>query len=173
MTEDDVAYYFTRFDKGLESSICIGFHAHNNMGMAFANVRSFIKMHGERQIIVDSCADGMGQGAGNMQTEVLMDYLNRFYGKRYSIDRIYDVCEVVEHFNVNRLWGYAPARFISAANGTAYKYADALRRKYGLEMREINHILKVIPEEMRYRFTEENMEKLLTLYYGKGDKVEI
>lgn len=161
MTEDDVAYYFTRFDRELDSSIRIGFHAHNNMEMAFANVMSFVKNCGKREIIIDSCADGMGQGTGNLQTEVIMNYLNRVAGKNYSLENVFDVCETVGRFNVNRLWGYSPARFIPAVNGTAYKYALALQNKYGLSLREIHGILSNISEELRYRYTPENAEELM------------
>lgn len=164
MTEDDVAYYFGRFDRELAPEIKIGFHAHNNMEMALPNVISFIKNCGSREIIIDSCADGMGQGTGNLQTEVIMNYLNRSCGKDYSLDKVFDVCETVGKFNVNRLWGYLPARFISAVNGTAYKYALALINKYGMSLSEIDSILSDIPEELRYRYTPENAEKLVKMH---------
>lgn len=163
MTEEDVAYYFERFDRELDPSIKIGFHAHNNMEMALPNVMSFIKNHGDREIIIDSCADGMGQGTGNLQTEVIMAHLNRSYEKSYCLDKIFDVCEAVGKFNVNRLWGYSPARFIPAVNGTAYKYALALKNKYKMSLSEIYSVLSNIPEELRYRYTPENAEKLVQL----------
>lgn len=162
MTEEDVAYYFGRFDRELDPSVKIGFHAHNNMEMALPNVISFIRSCGDREIIIDCCADGMGQGTGNLQTEVIMNYLNRSCKKDYSLDKIFDVCQAVEKFNVNRLWGYSPARFIPAVNGTAYKYALALRNRYKMSLSEINGILSDIPEELRYRYTPENAEKLVS-----------
>lgn len=167
MTEEDVAYYFGRFDRELDPKIKIGFHAHNNMEMALPNVMSFIKKRGDREIIIDSCADGMGQGTGNLQTEVIMNYLNRNYEKNYLPDKIFDVCEAVAKFNVNRLWGYSPTRFIPAVNGTAYKYALALKNRYGMSLSEIYCILSNIPEELRYRYTPENAEKLVKLYIGQ------
>lgn len=168
MTEADVTYYSERFDRELDPSIKIGFHAHNNMEMALPNVMSFIKNCGSREIIIDSCADGMGQGTGNLQTEVIMNYLNRNYGKSYSLDRVYDVCETVGKFNSNRLWGYSPARFIPAASGTAYKYALALTNKYGMSLAEIYSILSNIPEDLRYRYTPENAERLV-----RGSSIDV
>ncbi|MGN0666762.1 MAG: hypothetical protein ACI4KF_09580 [Huintestinicola sp.] len=173
MTEEDVAYYFGRFDRELAPSIKIGFHAHNNMEMALPNVLSFIKNCGSREIIIDSCADGMGQGTGNLQTEIIMNYLNRMYGKNYCLDKVFDVCETIGKFNSNRLWGYLPARFIPAVNGTAYKYALALKNKYGMSLAEIHSILSNISEELRYRYTPENAEKLVIdsgIYVNKDGK---
>ncbi len=162
MTQKDVSYYFERFDKELHPSVKIGFHAHNNMEMALPNVMHLINCCKSREIIIDSCADGMGQGTGNLQTEVIMNYLNRNYDKNYSLEKILEVCQIVGKFNVNRLWGYCPERFIPAVNGTAYKYAMALKNKYSMSLGEIHNALSNIPEELRYRYTPENAEKLVS-----------
>lgn len=167
MTEKDVEYYFTRFDRELDPAIKIGFHAHNNMEMAMTNVISFIKNQGNREIIIDSCADGMGQGTGNLQTEVIANYLNRSGQKNYSLKNILNVCEAVNKFNINRLWGYSPSRFIPAVCGTAYKYALELKTKYGMDLAESYDILSQISEELRYRYTPQNAQKLVS-EFGKG-----
>ena len=43
---------------------CIGFHAHDNMGLAFANVLQASHWH-----IYDTTVTGMGRGVGNAKTE--------------------------------------------------------------------------------------------------------
>lgn len=164
MTEKDVEYYFTRFVRELDPSIKIGFHAHNNMEMALPNVMSFIKGCGNREIIIDSCADGMGQGTGNLQTEVIANYLNRNYEKNYGLKDIFDVCQTVGKFNSDRLWGYRPERFIPAVCGTAYKYALELKNKYGIGLAESYDILNTISDELRYRYTPQNAQQLVSEY---------
>lgn len=161
MTENDVVELFRCFDKGLLPSIRIGFHAHNNMNLAFANVLAFIRISGERKIIIDSCALGMGQGAGNLQTEIIADYLNSSHGTQYNFNSILEICEMIEEHNKDKLWGYTVERFISAARKTAYKYAVALRDKYNLSFAEIDNILQNMPEGLRHRYTVENVERLL------------
>ena len=52
-------------------------------------------------------------------------------------------------------------RLIPALHKTAYKYAVALRKHYGLKLSEINNILSAVPEELRHRYTPENTEQLL------------
>ncbi len=53
-------------------SIEIGFHGHNNMELAFAN--SLAAMNAGCDI-VDSTILGMGRGAGNLKTELMLTYL--------------------------------------------------------------------------------------------------
>ncbi len=52
----------------------VGFHAHDNMGLAFANTLAAI---GAGATIVDSSVLGMGRGAGNLRTEQLLAYLEK------------------------------------------------------------------------------------------------
>ncbi len=52
----------------------IGFHAHNNLGMAIANSLAAVKAGAQ---IVDGTARGFGAGAGNAQLEVLVAVLHR------------------------------------------------------------------------------------------------
>lgn len=56
----------------------ISFHAHNNLQLAFSNTIMAIEL---RAFSVDATAFGMGRGAGNLPTELLLKYL----GKDYSI----------------------------------------------------------------------------------------
>lgn len=161
MQTQDVLRLFSIFDKGLNKNIRIGFHAHNNMNLAFSNVLSFIGIETERSIIVDSCAIGMGQGAGNLQTEVIAHYMNANYSADYNYKEILEVCELVERFNVQNVWGYSVTRLLPAIHKTAYKYAVALRNQYGLSYADIDCVFRNMPEELRHRYTPENTLELL------------
>lgn len=163
MGEADVTALFNKYNSKLNKDIKIGFHAHNNMNLAFSNVLSFIKNDNERDIIIDSCIMGMGQGSGNMQTEIITNYINEAYGCRYNFDYILDACEIVGKYNADSLWGYSVTRFLPAIHKTAYKYALSLRNKYKLTYRDIDRVLKNIPEELRHRYTPENTIELLRL----------
>ena len=52
----------------------MGFHGHNNLEMALGNTITAINEGCE---IVDATITGMGRGAGNLRTELLMIYLNK------------------------------------------------------------------------------------------------
>jgi 4-hydroxy 2-oxovalerate aldolase len=163
MNSDDVHAYFDRYDKGLKQSIYIGFHPHNNINLAYANSVEFLKIESNRKIIVDSCIMGIGQGAGNLQTELITPHLNREYGKSYNYDMILDACEIVDMFWQESIWGYSPVYMLPAINNTAYKFAVELRHKHNLQFKEINRLLSSIPEDIRHRYTPQNTARLLEL----------
>lgn len=161
MMPSDIDRLFRQYDVRLGAEIAIGFHAHNNMGLAYSNALSFIGRETDRRLIVDSCAIGMGQGAGNLQTEVIADRLNKACGRSYDYGAILDVCDIVQKYCSEALWGYSVTRLLPAIHRTAYKYAISLRQHYGFTYREIDGILKNMPEELRHRYTPENTKQLL------------
>lgn len=163
MNSDDVLNYFNVFDKGLKQSICIGFHPHNNINLAFANSIDLLKIQSNRKIIVDSCIMGIGQGAGNLQTELITSHLNREYGKSYDYNAILDACEIIDEYWKESIWGYSPTYMLSAINNTAYKFAVEMRYKYKLQFKEIHRLLIGISEDIRHRYTPQNTIKLLEL----------
>lgn len=161
MQPDDVFRFFYKYDKLLDKEIKIGFHAHNNMSMAYSNSISFINIETNRDLICDSCAIGMGQGAGNLQTEMIAFKLNEIQKNKYNYDKILDICEIIEPYMSETMWGYSVTRLLPALYKTAYKYSVSLRKHYGLSYSQINSILSNIPEELRQRYTPENIVQLL------------
>jgi 4-hydroxy 2-oxovalerate aldolase len=164
MTEQDIKRFFSMYDNGLNPSIKIGFHAHNNMNLAFSNALAFINQRSDREIIVDCCCLGMGQGAGNLQTEIIIDHLNKYHGASYDYDAVLNACEIADKYWKPGLWGYSLTRLLPAINNTAYKFSAALREKYKLSFSEIHNILKNIPEEHRHRYTPESTAELLKIF---------
>ena len=163
MQADDVERLFEFYNKRLDPTIKIGFHSHNNLNLAFSNVQHFLKIAGDREIIIDATATGMGQGAGNIQTEIILPYLNRYYGKSYDYDELLEVCEQVEQLNPVGQWGYSVSMALPAIYNTAYKYATIMRSKMGMSYPQINKILQNIPGELRHRYTEENLNTVLKM----------
>lgn len=53
-------------------SIPVGFHGHNNVELAFANALAAIEGGAD---YLDSTVTGMGRGAGNLKTEMIVSYL--------------------------------------------------------------------------------------------------
>ena len=165
MEPQDIKHLFRYMDNGLRKDIRIGFHAHNNMDLAYSNVRNFISLNTERELIVDSCVTGMGQGAGNMQTELLIPYMNEYFEKNYNYEPILDVCDYLDREMIPaNLWGYSVTRLLPALYKTAYKYALMMRNKYNISFKDINTILRDMPDDMRNRFTKGNLEFLISKY---------
>ncbi len=161
MQKSDIESLFHRYDAGLKHSIKVGFHAHNNMNLAFANVLALLAIETERDLVIDCCMLGMGQGAGNLQTELIIDHFNKNYGTAYDYAAVLRACEEIEPYWGEAAWGYSLPRLLPAIHKVAYKYATAFRHTYHLSYSEMDHIFRNIPEEFRHRYTRENATELL------------
>lgn len=93
MTMDDVKARVAALKSAL--SIRVGFHGHNNLGMAVAN--SVVAI-GEGADMIDVSCGGLGAGAGNTQGEALVAVLNKM-GIETGID-VMRLAEVAERLVV-------------------------------------------------------------------------
>ena len=164
MESKDVIRLYNFFNERLNSNVRIGFHAHNNINLAFANAITFIEQaqHTKnRKIILDSCATGMGQGTGNLQSEIIANYLNEKYDKHYDYSSILDVCEIVSTMLKDNTWGYSVTRLLPAIHHAAYKYAVSMRHKYHLTFNEIDSVFRDMPNDLKQRYTPDNLKNVL------------
>lgn len=82
MFKDDIKKYFEEIRK--VSNISVGFHAHDNLGLAIANNLASIEMGLD---FVDSSLQGLGRSSGNASTELLvLNLIKRGY--KLNIDYI-------------------------------------------------------------------------------------
>ena len=101
----------------LEEDIAFGFHAHNNMQLAFANVIEFLNSDTTRELYVDGSIYGMGRGAGNAPVELLMEYLNR-RGAAYNISVILKAYQdFIQPIFEKFYWGYNHPYYLTASKG--------------------------------------------------------
>lgn len=100
MLPHDAATRVAALREGLD--IPVGFHAHNNMGLAIGNTLAAIEAGAT---LVDSCLRGLGAGAGNAATEVLAAVLDK-HGTNPGLDvfKLMDAAEYIvapmQHFQV-------------------------------------------------------------------------
>ena len=69
-----------RFRKVL--TIPLGFHGHNNLEMAFTNARMAIDYGAD---LIDCTITGMGRGAGNLKTELMLTYLKATNNLQFNL----------------------------------------------------------------------------------------
>ena len=74
MKTSELINYIKSVKKVMNKNIKIGFHGHNNLGIANANCIAAIE---NGVSIVDTSMLGMGRGAGNAITESLAAYMQR------------------------------------------------------------------------------------------------
>ena len=91
MLPDDVTARISALRMGLPEDIQIGFHGHHNLGMGVANSLAAIEAGADR---IDGSAAGLGAGAGNTPTEVLVAVLDRM-GATHDVD-LYAIMDVAE-----------------------------------------------------------------------------
>jgi len=85
-----------------KTNVKLGFHGHNNLEMALANTITAINEGCE---IVDSTITGMGRGAGNLRTELLLIYLNKKGDINISFDDLSTTVSLFEEMKKNYGWG--------------------------------------------------------------------
>ena len=89
----------------------LGFHGHNNLELALAN--SIIAIE-EGCEIIDCTVSGIGRGAGNLKTELLMIYLAKTLSTT-NLDSLCDTVSIFEKLRANYQWGTNIPYMISGA----------------------------------------------------------
>lgn len=164
MRKNDVLRMFYLVDNNLNKKICIGFHSHNNLQLSFSNAQELIQMHSRREIIIDSSVFGMGRGAGNLCTELLAKYINENVEDKYDIIPMLEIMdEFIMPIYAKHPWGYSAPYYIAAVNNCHPNYATYLVNKQTLCVRDINAIIKSIPEEKRHLYDAD----LIAGYYNE------
>ena len=165
MTLDEFQKYLILAQNNLDSSISLGYHSHNNMQLAFSNAISMCSKKLNREIILDSSIYGIGRGAGNLNTELIADYLNRSYNKNYNTVPLLEVIdELLASLMAKKSWGFSPAQFLSASYNCHPNYATYLVNKNTNYIVSIKKILDKIPEEKKSSFDKDFIETLYRNY---------
>ena len=163
---DDVDRIYTLVDHNLAEDIAIDFHSHNNYQLSFAFAQEIIRLsNGKREIILDGTLNGMGKGAGNLNTELIVDYLVRKRNYDYDFDAILDVIDdYIHNYHLQHPWGYS----IPALMGGIYKSHPNniiyLTEKFRLATKDIKYIISMIDPQLRMRYDYDNIQRLYQEY---------
>jgi 4-hydroxy 2-oxovalerate aldolase len=168
MYRDDLIRIYTLTDHNLDDEIAIDFHSHNNMQLSFSFAQEIVELsRGKRDVILDATLDGMGKGAGNLNTELIVDFLNRKYGYNYDLDRILDtIDEHIRWIKREHDWGYNIPSFMSGIYSAHPNNVSWLTGMHKLQTKDIGHILSMIDPETRKRYDYENIERLYLEYFS-------
>lgn len=161
MKEKDVLSLFYLIENNLNKNISLGFHSHNSLKLSFINTQKLLKQNTKRTIVIDSTIFGMGRGAGNLCSEVLIQYINENYKNQYNIIPILKTIE--EQINPifeKAPWGYSVPYHLAAINSCHPNYATYLIKKQTLPIEIINKILKSIPQDKKSSYNKEIVESL-------------
>ena len=165
MYRKDLEQMFALMDGRLNKDVCIGFHSHNNLQLAFSNAQALMEVCGDREIIIDASVYGMGRGAGNLCTELITQYVNDNLGNRYDISCVLGLIDdYVEPLRKQFVWGYGAAYFIAATSGCHPNYAKFLLDRQTLQIQDIYSILHSIDPDARALFDKALVEDAYLRY---------
>ena len=170
MKEKEVARYFYLSDNNLSEDIALGFHSHNNLQLSYSNAQFLVNMCKDRELIIDSSIYGMGRGAGNLNTELFIGYLNQVMHRSYDVSPVLRVIdEVIEPIFSKSTWGYSLPHYLSASYRCHQNYAGFLRDKQTLTFEDMNTVFSRIPEDKRDTFDKELIEQIYISYQSEKE----
>ena len=136
------------------SSHPIGFHAHDNMGLAFSNVIAAVDAGAE---FIDSTMLGMGRGAGNVSTEQVCMHYGRLETAFQSVAMNKFVHECMVPLKIEYQWG-ANMHYHAASKydiHPSYIQEMMLDQRYGPN--EIFHVIAQLSNSDATRFDVDNI----------------
>ena len=132
----EVASRITALVGGLR--IDVGFHAHNNLGMAIANSVAAVEAGAK---FIDSTTRGLGAGAGNCQLEVSVEVLKKI---GYRIDQdlyaLMDISEEIVARIMKKPQEIGAVELVSGLAGVFSGFAPHVRRaadRFSVDPRDI------------------------------------
>lgn len=169
MYDIELNKYLRLADEILLADIALGFHGHDNTRLAFDNAKAMVEHCSRHTVYIDSSIMGMGRGAGNLSTEIATEYCNRHLGSDYKIQPILKVIdEVINYFYMDRPWGYTLGYYLAARHNCHPNYASYLDGKKTLPVADMDEIFHSIPDERKYVFDADYIERIYMKYMQKG-----
>jgi len=153
-----------------KTNVMIGFHGHNNLEMALANTLAAID---EGVDIIDATITGMGRGAGNLKTELLLTVLNERESMEVDFNALSELVGLFQGIQEVYQWGTSLPYMVSGVNSLPQKQVmEWVSKRYY----SINSITRALSNQSKnqkdnHRFEvfrpEKTIEKVLII--GGGD----
>jgi len=138
----------------------IGFHAHNNLQLAFANTLEAIRNGVD---IVDGTAYGMGRGAGNLPIEILLSHLeNNSKTNKYNVLPVLDIIDrYMLDLHADLKWGYDLPYMLSGMFEVHPYYSKTMvdYREYSVE--DILRTLETVKEMKPTGFKKSILDSII------------
>lgn len=156
-----ICRYLELADTYLDAGIKVGYHGHNNKLQALSCAQAALNMNLSRDLCIDASIMGMGRGAGNLNTEVIMDYLNENHNKHFNTDqtiKVFNTC--LKQTYEKDPWGYSMYYYLSSTYGCNPNFATYFsEKKYGED--KFRELLNSMTEQEKICFSPVFVEKKL------------
>lgn len=159
--KNELLRLFYIIDNNLNKDIRIGFHSHNNLQLSFSNAQELLILNVKRDLIIDVSIYGMGRGAGNLSTELMVKYINDNIHNKYDLLPILEIFDCyIENIFKDYGWGYSIPYFLSASVQCHPNYVTHLLDKDSISLKEISTILNQIAPEKSILYDRNYIETL-------------
>ena len=139
--------------------ITVGFHPHNNLQMAVANTLEALHA-GAR--IVDGSLYGLGRGAGNLPTEILIMALERFGGHKYNAVPLFNCIDAhLLPLRSSYSWGYQLPYLLSGMSQVHPSYAKTLVDMHEFTIEDIYKAMEVVKHHAPVGFNPEVLQQVV------------
>jgi len=157
MNKEDVIRCVRALRKGWKGEL--GIHTHNNMERALEN--SLVAAN-EGVTWLDATLQGMGRGAGNAKTEVLIGEIERLFGKSYNPESLISICMTdIEELKSKYRWGPNPLYYFSAKENIHPTYVQTMHSDLGHDPNVVMSVLKKLRGENSHTFSSRNLTNAL------------
>mgnify|MGYP001809759507 CR=1 FL=1 len=150
----------------------IGFHGHNNIELALINTLTAIECGAE---IVDATITGMGRGAGNLKTELLLTLLNATQGVEFDFNALTKVVDGFTQLQEAYGWGTNLPYMVSGINSLPQKdVMDWVGKRYysfNSIIRALQNQHKGIEDNQKLPYFEATTSSPAILIVGGGPSV--
>lgn len=158
-------HIFKILDKHLDAQITVGFHAHNNFQLGYANSMEYLDFDTTRTILADGTLYGMGKSAGNAPLELLMMYMNERLDGNYDVSQVLEAIDnVIMDIYQKQYWGYNLFFYIAASTKCHPNYVSFLMNKKTLSVKQITDILQSIEPAKKLMYEAKYAEKIYLDY---------
>ena len=145
------------------TNVKLGFHGHNNLEMALANTLVAIE---EGIDIVDSTILGMGRGAGNLKTELLLVSLAKKYGNGINFDSLADITGKFQTLKDHYDWGTSLPYMVSGVNSLPQKQVMDWVSKRSYSLNSITRALLTVENSNYITFNPKSQFESVVIVGG-------
>ncbi|MGF1448639.1 MAG: aldolase catalytic domain-containing protein [Opitutales bacterium] len=136
----------------------LGLHTHNNLQLALANSLEAMEAGVD---ILDGSVFGMGRGAGNLFTEVMLGYLETLEPDRFNLLPVLQFADLyMEDLKRRHSWGYSLPQLLSGLLRCHPNYPTNLLKEKAYTADDIHQMLKRLDEAHKPRFFAKSLDSI-------------
>lgn len=153
-------------DLYVSETMKIGFHGHNNRQMAYSNALAFITHPTFHNLMLDTSIMGMGKGAGNVCTELIIPVLNAEGGGYNSVGIYALISSYIAGLQKTYPWGYSLDYYLSSLYGCTPSYIKLFTKDERVTTDILVALLQKMPPEKKAACDKKFAKEYLEQYFN-------